>query len=80
MSLILFHSKIIPIISITDILISNYNNYLVIFVSATIFIFNINYSLINGFSGTLGLISFFFNSAFSYPGNDFTIILLLFNI
>ena len=37
-------------------------------------------TLINGFSLTYGWISFFFNAAFPYPGNDFTIILLLFNI
>ena len=40
-----------------------------------------NYILITGFSlATYGLISFLFNEAFPYPGNDFTVILLLFNI
>ena len=44
------------------------------------FLFDINDALINGFSLTYGFISFFFNSAFPYPGNDFTVIWLLFNI
>ena len=34
-----------------------------------------------GFSlATYGLISFLFNKAFPYPGNDFTVILLLFKM
>ena len=42
---------------------------------------NIKHILISGFSlATYGLISFLFNEAFPYPGNDFTVILLLFNI
>ena len=53
-------------------MISINGSFLVIFLSPTIFYL----ILINGFS----LILFFFNSGFPYPGNDFTIILLLFNI
>ena len=32
------------------------------------------------FLATYGLISFLFNEAFSYAGNDFTVVLLLFNM
>ena len=35
------------------------------------FLFDINHTLINGFTLIYGLISFFFNSAFPYPVNDF---------
>ena len=41
-------------------------------------IIDIMYTLINGFSLTYGLVSFFLNPAFPYPGNDFIIILFLF--
>ena len=42
---------------------------------------NIKHILISGFSlATYGLISFYFNEAFPYPGNDFTVTLLLFNM
>ena len=57
---------------LTSLLIKIYGRYY--------FLFDINYALINGFSLTYGFISFFFNSAFPYPGNDFTVIWLLFNI
>ena len=47
----------------------------------TTFLFDIIYTLINGFSlSTYGLISFFPNAAFPYPGNDSIFILLLFNM
>ena len=36
--------------------------------------------LINGFSLTNGLISFFLNPTFPYPGYDFAVILFLFNV
>ena len=45
-----------------------------------LFLFNINHILINDFSSTNGLISFFFRLIFPYPGNDFTLMLLLFSI
>ena len=44
------------------------------------FLFNINCTLINGFSLTYGLTSFFFNSVFPYGGKDFSTILFLLNI
>ena len=44
------------------------------------FLFDINHTLLNGFTLIYCLISFFFNSAFPYPVNDFIIILFLLNI
>ena len=43
----------------------------------TIFLFDINYTLISGFSlATYDFIFFHFNDAFPYSNNDFIVILL----
>ena len=70
-----FHAKVIIII---------YGGAILYLISSEHLTFensnNSTHILINGFSLTYGLISFFLNSAFPYPGNNFIIILLLFNI
>ena len=53
---------------------------IIIIYDGSYFLFDIMYTLINGFSLTYGLVSFFLNPAFPYPGNDFIITLFLFNI